>query len=500
MSFKGLITRKDKDTGVTLLAKVVSPNRKKSQKKMYRIRVIASGISDREACNRDLIFVKNSFYEQGIDDLENNLNFIPIGPNGTSITYNLVNDSEDSPLTDYLDKNTGKILGKPLYGHDDASGRIQITVTKGEESLTGVVNVVIKAHSSFEILHNADLVNAYNLWVAIANGDTPYYLSHGKINLIQEWTPWIGLGLPPSDTPIQVTWEIEDKLLKSNLIEQARISQGNTEIYTPDYTHFSSILNNGSASFSGVDIQEGISYSYSEYDKVLKANGLLVTATLTLGEDAVKLEPFDIYTNSEALSNNEVITEIINNSKELSSGAKESTIFEVYDASTGSNLGGYIVYGTNATVISNKEQVTHIDASKVTGTKFTIRILSSQSLERVALPKLLIAQGKLAGTISNVAGTSAPVFAFNGADEYAPNPVTVQSVFSWTTRDEASSDILLVIDLAQIKALVDAGDTEKANFCLKQTLTISKYNDVEKFTTINRQFVIDNIQALVTTD
>lgn len=496
MSFKGLVTRKEQDTGVTLLAKVVTANKKKSQKKQYKVRVIANGMSDRECCNRDLTYVKNSFYEQGISDLCNSLNFVPVGPHGTNITYNIVNESADSPLTDFLDKNTGKLVGKPLFGHDDASGRIQITVTKGDETLTGVVNVVVKAYTAFEVLNNSDIINSSNLWVAIANGDNPYYLRGNKVNLVQEWSPWIGTKYNVSDTPISVSWVIEDKLHKAALIDKARATVGDTGIYNPSYEEISAIVRNGNASLAGVTVSEGTPTSYSEYDKVLKMDGLKLQATLTLGDETVVMEAFNVSTNSLALTNTEVISAVTANSTPLASGAKESTMFEIYDVSTGSDLGGYIVYGSAATLQSNTEQVTHIDASKLTGSTFAMRILSSQSLERASVPELLIEKGKLAGSVTNIAGAIGPVFAFNGSDDYALNPITTQSIFGWTGRDEASKDTILTVDLAQMKAYVESGETGAVGFSVKQTLTISKYSGAEKSTTIMRQFVIDNIAAV----
>ena len=37
MSFKGIVTRKDEDTGVNLLAKIVTPNKKRSTKKIFAV-------------------------------------------------------------------------------------------------------------------------------------------------------------------------------------------------------------------------------------------------------------------------------------------------------------------------------------------------------------------------------------------------------------------------------------------------------------------------------
>lgn len=496
MAFKGIVTRKEKDTGVTLMAKVVSPNKKKSLRKYYKIKVIANGISDREACNRDLIWMKNNLYEQGVNDLQQSLNFIPIGQHGTNISYNIVNDNTETPLSDYLDKSTGKLLGKPLFGQGDATGRIQITVSKGQEVLTGVVVVVIKAYTPFEVLHNSKQINTAGLWTAIANGNSPYYLLNGKITLIDTWEPWKGISLPPSNEPIQITWKVEDQLVNLGIIESPRVSTQNNLVFCPDYTVVSKAVQTNS--IGNINVVEGTSPSYSEYSKVLKMDGLKVQATLTLGSESMVLEPFSIYTNTKPLTNEEVITEVTSHATQLTSGASESNIFKIYSAdgaAIGEELGGYIISGTAVSNKNDTEQVTRIDASKIAGTTCSIRILSSQSLSRVSLPDLQISAGRFAGTIAN-ADINGPVLAFNGTDGYSVNPIITQSVFDWATRDLTTNDTLLIIDLAAMKDLVDSGNEDAVYFCVKQILRISQYDDVEKFVAISRQFAVDNISAI----
>lgn len=496
MSFKGIVTRKEKDTGVTLLAKVVSPNKKKSTKKQYKIRVIANGMSDREACNRDLIWMKNNFYEQGVVDLQSSLNFIPIGQYGTNIAYNIVNDSVDVPLTDFLDKNTGKLLGKPVFGQGDATGRIQIIVSKGQETLTGVVAVVIKAYTAFEVLHNSNTVNATGLWTAIANGNSPYYLLNGKVTLIQSWEPWKGSPLPPSNEPIGVSWKIEDKLVSLGIVTSPRVSTSSNLVSCPDYTVISTALQ--ANKLGNVNVIEGISPSYSEYSKVLKMDGLTLQATLTLGSETVVLEPFSVYTNTLPLTNEEVMSEVESQVEVLNNGNSESLLFRVYSGSgnnNGEDLGGYIIKGSNVLEKDDREQITRIDASRF-GTTVAIRILSSQSLSRVVLNNLQIGQGKFAGTVAN-ADINGPVLAFNGTDSYSINPIVTQSVFDWATREEVTKDTLLIINLATLKELVESGETDAVYFCVKQTLRISQYDGSESFTTISRQFAIDNIDSVV---
>jgi hypothetical protein len=285
-------------------------------------------------------------------------------------------------------------------------------------------------------------------------------------------------------------------LHKAALIDRPRVQIGDPVIYNPDYQHISSVLARGA--ISGVTITEGVTTSYSEYDKVFKMDGLKLKATLTLGGEEETFETYNVSTNSLPLTNTEVIDAIVEASNTLSSGSKESTMFEIYDVATGTDLGGYIVYGSAAAQQSNTEQVTHIDASQLAGTVLSMRILSSQSLERATIPGLLINKGKLAGSVTNIAGAAGPVFAFNGSDNYAPNPVTTSSIFGWQSIDSASKDIILTVDLAQMKQYVESGETGAVGFCIKQTLTINKYGGTEKFTTISRQFVIDNIAAVNT--
>ena len=147
MSFKGIVTRKQENTGVTLRAKIVTDNKKKSVKKDYKITILANDISDREACMRDLVNTQERLYSQNIGNLDGttNLRLNTMGQYGTNILYEIINDGNFSNVSKYLNPNTGVISGRPLFGEKDASGAIKVTVSKNEEKVTGLVNIVIKA-------------------------------------------------------------------------------------------------------------------------------------------------------------------------------------------------------------------------------------------------------------------------------------------------------------------------------------------------------------------
>ena len=101
MSFKGIVTRKQENTGVTLRAKIVTDNKKKSVKKDYKITILANDISDREACMRDLVNTQERLYSQNIGNLDGttNLRLNTMGQYGTNIIYEIINDGNFSNVS-----------------------------------------------------------------------------------------------------------------------------------------------------------------------------------------------------------------------------------------------------------------------------------------------------------------------------------------------------------------------------------------------------------------
>ena len=155
MSFIGIVTRKEQDTGVTLEAKIVTPNKKKATRQKFKVKVKKTGLSDYECCVLDQATVRNKLNKQDLTAVKEDINFTYNGENGTKIEYSIENTGEPK-LTDCLGED-GKIISRPKYGQNDASGYIVMTVKKGVESLTTKISVTIKQILGQEVIASTSI-------------------------------------------------------------------------------------------------------------------------------------------------------------------------------------------------------------------------------------------------------------------------------------------------------------------------------------------------------
>ena len=140
MSFVGLVTRKDKPTGVSLMAKIVTANKKKSAKKVFKVSVKANALDDFTCCVLDHSTAVDKINAQEVTKIAGDVSLTYSGIHDTSISYRII-DIGVPFLSTYLGED-GKILSRPIYGLGDANGYIEITVTKpGQEPITSNMKV-----------------------------------------------------------------------------------------------------------------------------------------------------------------------------------------------------------------------------------------------------------------------------------------------------------------------------------------------------------------------
>jgi len=159
MSFIGLVTRKEKDTGVSLMAKVVTKNKTKSAKKIFKVKVKANALDDFSCCVIDHATAVNKINTaQDMNGLTNDVIFSYNGINGTTITYRII-DIVAPLLSDYLGED-GKITNRPKYGEGNAAGYVEITVSKNEASLTSRIAATVKSITAQEVLSDTTFTQA----------------------------------------------------------------------------------------------------------------------------------------------------------------------------------------------------------------------------------------------------------------------------------------------------------------------------------------------------
>lgn len=491
MSFKGIVTRKDKETGVDLMAKIVTENKKKSMKKTYKVRVASNGLSDTESCSRAVILKKDEVSKAGpggADDLTVGINLNTLGAFGTTLSYKITNDNPECPLTDYLSAN-GTMLGAPIYGAGDAVGKLYITATKGDASITAIVPITIKAYTAESILYDESIINKAILWRAMTT-NPEYVLANNKITFLSTWEPWKLLPVKPSNQPITVAYSIEDKAFAG--IGQPRIDSntaGTKTVYCPSYSTLMSLKGSSPE------------YSVSEYkdpnqagktSKNLKCSGLMVTVTLTLGDASITFD-YDITTRSEALTNEEVVNALEALAEAPTErGNRASSVLKLYNADDlGAEIGSYFMnalapdgrsgaecYNINAAALGDKKE---FNIKCITGSDFEVLV----TLESLGLE---------AGDIS--AEISEPqIFAFNGVDIYCDDVAIANNIFGPKEGTVLAENVVPVnLDLIKSMIEVDSDLTEDATaFAIFQKVSCTKYEGTPKELRLMKWFYITNI-------
>lgn len=360
MSFIGIVTRKEQDTGVTLEAKVVTPNKKKYAKKKFKVKVKADALDDLTCCILDQATQVNKLNAQNeMNNIISSINAMAYsGEHATTISY-AIEDITTPKLSDYLQetgelKKNGDVPIRPKYGEAQVSGYLVITVSKGEASVSSKLQVTVPSYTAAECIKVAD-INATWLWDLIS-GDNDSYIpndnasGHRNISYDLNFNNASSIGISSStaiaafklisNDPIKVTWTINDVTLdtakKYDLYTESRISNSGvvtTVPYKSAYpliSEFSNIKNtDGLNVYCELVHDEDLSNSTEYYVRI---GGISLTATLSLG-DSTQTIVYDCCTTSKYLTNQEVMDAVLE-TLYVATSWNESTVLYKEDASS----------------------------------------------------------------------------------------------------------------------------------------------------------------------
>ena len=317
MSFKGIVTRKDKDTGVNLLAKIVTPNKKMSTKKKFSVKVKANSLSDFECCVIDISTARSKITKSiNIVDIRSDIPMSYYGANGTTISYKIIDiDNNSLKLSKYL-KSDGKLNGRPKYGEGDVTGFIEIEAKKNAAKTSTRISVTVLQTSATEVLFDDTYFNHAIIWNIIRKTNAAYSddLSSGHKNIKADLDFKESYICPLSDTPIQLEYSVQGGEINVNGGKVVRMS--NSGVY-------------GKISYIDACTLVGSSYnakiSGSPNVRTVVIEGLTITVTLKLGSDSTRSFVFNCATNSEQITNEEVLN------------ALTDGILQYYTSTNGSN-------------------------------------------------------------------------------------------------------------------------------------------------------------------
>lgn len=443
MSFIGLVTRKEKDTGVNLMAKVVTQNKSKSAKKIFKVKVKANALDDFSCCVIDHATIVNKINtSQDMNQLVNDVIFSYNGVNGTVITYRIV-DIGTPLLSTYLGQD-GKIIGRPKYGEGNATGYIEVTVSKNEATLTSRIIATIKSITAEEVLNDVAFTQS-SLWSSIRGLNDSYQQG-------SEWSGHNNIAYPLtfinnknvdnlSTKPVSIEWSVSDDTLAyttmSNIYEEPRINTTDGSVYRPSYKDACKLVD----AISGITIKVIGSNTNSLQNRV-RIGGLTIVAKLTLGE-VTKSITFACSTISKYLTNEEVMEVVLANIGILKEDGSKISYKEVSDSSF-------------ETLIAPEN-----------GGAYTLRAYGNRGSETFQSNDLKLKTGDIIGvTIAN------EVLEYNGSTSYNDTALLTSAFGGGFQNDDGDTYMKLIIDYNAIK---DA-DTNKKKFACGAKISVAGYS------------------------
>ena len=223
MPFISSVTRRKKDAGVTLRAKVVTPKHHLSATKQYKIRIKANAMSDYDCCVADNALVVAKINNR--NDLENITQALEgmdaYGNNDTIHSYSIENTFESSgKITDYL-ANDGQIINRPLYGtKGEIEGFLVVKTSKNAESVISKIPISMAPYSASEVFANSNLYNVSILWNTIRGENDPAYLNgmnnvYKNLNLTNK-IDFSSMCTSDGEAAITCTYDIKDELAEDS--------------------------------------------------------------------------------------------------------------------------------------------------------------------------------------------------------------------------------------------------------------------------------------------
>ena len=447
MSFVGLVTQKDEPTGVSLMAKVVTANKKKSTKKVFDVSVKANSLNDFSCCVIDhatIVDKLNSLYDmsQIVDDIT----LIYSGIHDTDVSYRII-DTVSPILSNYLGED-GKIIERPKYGNGDATGFIEVTVSKGEAEITSRIQVSVKSITVEEVLSDQTFTQSV-LWSLIRGQNDPYqqgseWSGHNnissKLRLISEKS------IPElSDKPVVITWSVQDNTLlyANEIYTTPRINVETGEIGKCSYKEACTLVDN----IPGITVKV-IGSDNNILQNRVRIGGIVLTATLSIsGSEVTKGVVFNCSTISKYLTSQEICDVVLANIHITTQQDKD-----IFYKSAGDSSFNTII-------------------APASGGTYTLKAFGNRGSETFEAYDLKLK----VGDIISVSLTN-KVLDFNGSNNYedtAKNANLLYSAFNGGFQnDEGEIYSKLIINFDELK---DATDTDK-QFACGIVISISGYS------------------------
>jgi len=446
MSFVGLVTRKEKDTGVSLMAKVVTESKIKFARKAFKVKVKANALDDFTCCVVDHEAAVGKINQtQDMTSIIKDITLSYNGVNNTTVSYRII-DIETPKLSGYM-TNDGKVTGRPKFGEGNATGYIEITVSKNEASLVSRILTSIKSTTADEVLNDATF-GQMALWGAIRGTNDSYIQGSewsGHNNVMSKLNLVNSIDIAALSTnPVGVTWSVKDDTLSYasalNIYTEARINAGTGDISRCAYKDACKLVDG----INGITVKviAGVSASDTLQNRV-RIGGITLTASLTLGT-VIKNVVFNCSTVSKYLTNTEVMDVVLNN----------ICLFRQD-------------YSTNIEYKEVADATFETIVAPSVGGSYVLRSYGNKGSLLFAAPELKIAEGGIIGvSITN------NVYDYAGAIPYTDAGLLATAFDGGFQADDGESYMKLTLNFAAFKAAT----IEKRKFACNAKISISGYS------------------------
>ena len=310
-NFVGIVTRQEKNSGVTLRARITSPREKVSKYQDFKCMIKKAGLTDAQAVIAALKIIVDNLNLKGINNLSTSITSeMPnIGEYDTRVDYTVVGDE----IKDYF-STTGRVIKRPAFGENIVLGDLTITVSKNNEVATQTITVGINPYTEDEI---REFVAETLTWDLIKLGNASYDIDpkkNGYINIKEN------LDLVKSindeeklSNPITITWSVNDAYATATNGE-SRINSTSGNVLRLSYPTYNSVRTNGeyasiSDLFEIVDNRGENGISGIGAGWFMRVGGLTLTATPSLTGSNIVFDPIqfkDLATLSSILTNKDV--------------------------------------------------------------------------------------------------------------------------------------------------------------------------------------------------
>lgn len=461
-NFVGVVTQQDKQTGVTLRARVTSPKGHYTAYQDFKCMIKKAGLTDEQAVMTDLNTVSNKLLSNGVTGITSNLTaYMPtVGENETNIKYTV----SGGDISNYFNSD-GIVIKRPPYGSNSVVGSLTITVTKNAAIAERNITISIEPYTAQELVQSAlntitwDNIRGQN---AVESSDPS---ANGMYNVIYPLKLMKTITSDLVEAPINVTWTVTQDALSPVINDSKRVDVSNGNITRPSYVD---IYEQKDLKISSSMLDIITSKIENTYGRTyLRIGGLTLKASIQIdgisSSSLIDSVTFNLKTLSAALTNKEISEYLSNNISMFS--IKDTKYNSVFSLSTINDASERTIFfdttGVNSSML------------EMFGTSGVLSATSSNDLTKSSIK------------VTSVSWTTVD------PDTVDSSPVAIPSTeYSSLGLQQIGNNIILTLDPSTVPT--------KSKLVLRCVISINGYEGAISYITAFYRFSLDNLTPTTT--